>query len=229
MARREVQNPVATKDSLLGTKFEHPAFGCITVTRPQGGHNVMFGSEILHNSYVNLQIHEAVGYYDHGYKSHMPGKLIASVKMTSDQWARMVSAIGVGSGTPCTLEWVRGEGPKPNIPEPELCKLQKMTITEKGQQAVDAANQMVEEINALVASGKLSKKAAEKLLGQAHSTIDVVKGTIPFVVEQAVEHVEAVVVDAKATVEAHLNTLVYDAGLEHLKGLRDMAPQGKIE
>lgn len=228
MAKREVQNPVVTPDGILGEKSTHPAFGCVTVTRPNGGRNVMFGSEILHDSYVQLEIREAFEFYDHGYKRHMAGNVIASVKMTADQWARMVSAIGVGSGTPCTLDWVRGVGYLPGIPEPALGEKHKVTLAEKGKEAIDAAVKMVNDIELLLAEGKISQKAAKALQSQADRTINIIKGTIPFVVEQVVEHVESVVVDAKATVEAHLNQIVHDAGLQHLKGL-PQAPQGKIE
>lgn len=216
--KTEIQAPVETNDGIFGNRREHPAFGCVQISRPHGGHNVLFGSEIIHNSYVSLAIYEAVERYDTGYKSHSPRNPIIEIKMSADQWARMVSSIGIGEGTPCTLDWIRGTGRLPRIPEPVVGEQHKQTISEKGQQAINASRKMIAEIEALQADGKISAKAAKVLLGQARMTINIINGTMPFVVEQAQEHIEKIVTDAKSTVEAHLRQIVWDAGIEHLTG-----------
>lgn len=217
MTRAPIEQITVTNDRIMGERREHPAMGCITIGRPTGGQNTFFGSDIQHQSYISLTINTAVEYYDTGWKRHHQNEQIIEVHMTADQWARMVSAIGIGSGTPCTLHWSRENGGYyPKMPPPEIGEEQKRTIGESGQRAIAAANAMVTEIETLLANGKISKKAADTLLSQARASINVITGTMPFVVEQAHEHIEKVVVDAKATVEAHMRQIVWDAGIQKL-------------
>lgn len=214
--KNPVQAVTETNDGILGKRREHPAFGCITISRPHGGQNALFGSQILHDHYIKLTINTAVEYTDNGWTRHHSDKQLVEVHMTADQWARMVSSIGIGSGTPCTLYWSQGQGYYPSVPDPVIGDDHKISLNEAGQKAIQANAELLAHIRGLVDTGKIGKKAGEELERTAARTSDTIRSTMPFILQNAVEHVEAVVTDAKSTVEAHLRQLVWDAGVDKL-------------
>ena len=214
--KQPVQPVTETNDGTLGKRREHPAFGCITISRPHGGHNALFGSQILHDHYISLQINTAVEFTDNGWIRHHSNRHLIEVHMTADQWARMVSSIGIGSGTPCTLHWSQGQGYYPSIPDPVIGDDHKVSLNEAGQKALQASKDLVSNIQMMIDTGKIGKKAGEALMAEASRASNIIQGTMPFILKNAVEHVEAVVTDAKSTVEAHLRQLVWDAGVDKL-------------
>lgn len=79
--------------------YRHPFYGAITIGRLSSGDaHPMYGSSIKHRDTIRLTVH-------HGECTRMlsedwysPRDKIVEVEMTQNQWAELVSSVGLGAG-----------------------------------------------------------------------------------------------------------------------------------
>ena len=88
-----------------GQLITHPAFGTITVSRPTSSPGkILFGSDIDHQHYVSVRIHDAEINRDLHRDWLHPGKTILEFSMSEVQWAKFVSGAGISQATQITLD-----------------------------------------------------------------------------------------------------------------------------
>ena len=90
-----------------GKETKHPAFGVIGVGRVSG-HTRLFGSDFTHHNYISLRISTAKTIESYGVKTSVHSdEQIVEVCLSEVQFARMITSLNMGEGTPCTLEYVQ--------------------------------------------------------------------------------------------------------------------------
>lgn len=215
--------PLITESSHAGDvsqKISHPAYGLISVTRPNGGRKEMFGSDLHHDNTVTIRISNATEERSLGRSWYYEKGQILELDMTEAQWAKFVSSHGM-SGTPITLRYIRGEGEIPWI-ESQNSKAQysekefERTLKNNMQYAQDALN----EVKELVAKGKAGKKDLENLEKIIWRIVELFPDSAAFAVKAFKEETEDLVEGAKIEIEASLSALVQKAGIEVL-GIKD--------
>ena len=88
---------------------KHPSYGLIRFSRIQG-HQHFFGSDSRPDSYIELTVSECEHNQDLVQSWYFPRKELVSLRLTNNQFAELITSLNMGSGVPCTLEFIKGEG-----------------------------------------------------------------------------------------------------------------------
>jgi hypothetical protein len=187
---------------------EHPAYAIIGASRVSSTPGAsLFGSDFRHGHYVTIRIKAASL---HRSLSNdwvgSSGKQLIEVALSEAQWATFVSAMNMGDGVPCTLQYLPGEI-VPGI-EP---------ITDRGEQF---SSEVADHLQETLASLEALRDAApnKKLRSMAEQAIMQLRSNLPFVARQFDEHAEKTVERAKVEVAAYVTQAVHRAGLQALAG-----------
>lgn len=218
--RKGEQTPEVSEQSGPGgskeTSVKHPAFGQISVSRRQAGGNGinLYDSDFGHNNFVTIEVKRSELHRDLSRDWHFPREELIQINMSESQWATFVSSFGMGSGVPCTLTWLPGEGYVPGIPTFERKEVFKREMEEASQEAIDGIKKLI----AAVGETGLSKKKQEELVSGANRALRALTSSMPFVHDQFNEHVEVTVERGMQEIHGYLNAAVTRAGLKTLTG-----------
>ena len=186
-----------------GPEETHESYGLLSVTRGHGKEQTFFGASILHGTDIMLEVQEAVKMRDlHRDWYHGRGKLI-QIRMTTSQFADMITSIGMGGGTPVTLMYVRGdEKSRREDPPPPSAH------TDFRREYQEDISSITEQLDDIIASTKGSvRKKAEAL--KRH-----IAANMPFLQRQLERKMETTVSEAKATVDDFILQRMHQIGLD---------------
>ena len=208
---KKIQDPVITGDSDRYTET-HPAYGHLQVTRVQGGGQVLYGSDFVHNSSIQIQAYTSE--MERNLSADWPHarKLLLSLRMSEAQWAAFVSGVGT-QGTQCTLIHYEG-GDVPGLPVPTNRKGQ---FTAEIQNRLEKALEKIDSLQSEMEAMSISKKAKEGLQSKLSSVTTEIKSNIPYTVRTFDEHMETTVEHAKAEVHGYMQHVLTRAGLKALQ------------
>ena len=185
-----------------GTQFTHPSFAQIGASRISGS-RVLYGSDFEHHSFVRIRIAKSQLHRDLSHDWHHDRETMIEVDVSEAQWATFVSAMNVGGGVPCTLAFVRGEGPMPDLPLPSRTDQFKGEVEETIQDSIDKIKAVMAKVPA----------ARQRELALA---VQELEANLPFVAKSFGEHVEKTVEKAKVEIHGYMGQVIQRAGLEHL-------------
>jgi hypothetical protein len=211
MAYRE-QEPEITQQG-DETIERHPAFGQIMVTRLQGGHQTLYGSDLQHPSSVVIRITGSELRRGLSRDWYYSRQREIEVRMSEAQWATFVSAFGIGEGVPCTIAHLHGED-LPAIPYRNSGELHRAEARKAAESSVNRLKDLREKVQAGVQG--LSKTRAAEMLDHINGAISDLTSHLPFIIDSHTEHMEGVVEKAKAEVHAYGNDLIRRTGLQAL-------------
>lgn len=204
------------KPTIEKDRISHPAFGAICVNRVSGsfGHDTkLHASDFKHQKYISLEIHEAVINRQDSWDHHMPTKKVFEIAMTEAQWATFVSSFGQGSGVPCTLTWLKGQGRFPTIDmEPQVEHLRT-----KALERVDQLLNPILELEKLLATAKMPVGVRKSLQAQTCKLKQELQHNLPYFLKNFEEHMETTVEKAKSEVHAYISNRINEAGLAALQ------------
>lgn len=215
---KNVEQPVTvespTRASDHQTTTTHPAFGMLGASRVNG-HQVLFGSDFIHNGFVMIRIYKAELHRDLSHDWYHPKGELIEVAVSEAQWATFVSSMNNGFGVPCTLQHInRTDVPK--LPDPQ-------SRTDQFQHEAEIYGQdmlkELEELRVLVADLKVSQKQKDQLTGKLSRVRSAVTSGMPFLLKSFAEHAEKVVEKAKIEVSAYTTRMVTRLGLSKLAEL----------
>lgn len=223
---RPIQQPIRTPNTgaLGGHTVKHPAFAAISAYRVRGQFN-LFGSNIGHNGAVKIELTEATLNDDPHHESiHGSGRTIAEVYLSEAQWVAFISRMNMGSGTPCTLTAVRGEGMVPGLPptksptERLRCRAQDMLDASQKQQDEAAA-----ALRGLIDDLKVSAKTKDELHRQLRFVLDHGQTNRDYQTKVLAETNEKLVTEAKIELDAAVSSIVTRLGISSLQQLAQIA------
>ncbi len=209
---RKYEEPITVIDERGDKRTSHPAFGAIGAYRVSG-HTALHGSDFMHHNYVTIKISAAdilrTGSHDH----YFSGKQIIEVALSEAQWASFVSSMNVGSGVPCTLDWIIGDGSIPGLPNPKPSAQEfENDANEYMVEAIDEMRKMLAEIDGYNLSGKRTKALKE----HAKTAISRLENGLPWVAQSFVKHMEGTIEKAKTEVNAYATNLLQRIGLDNV-------------
>lgn len=88
-------------------KMSHESYGQIRFSRING-HNRFYGSELEQDNYVELTVNKSECEKDLSKDWYYDTGQLVRLRMTSNQFAELITSMNVGSGVPCTLEYING-------------------------------------------------------------------------------------------------------------------------
>ena len=200
--------------------YNHPAYGVITLTNPQGGDSTLFGSDIGHNQRMCIRVHHAELKRDLNHDwIHTTGQII-EVEMSHAQFAQFITSQGKGDGTPCTLRWIRHKGAIPGIEKVETKHdTFRREIHDAARKRLEHIKKEIAKLGEMIESGKLPKKELRELHANLRHQVDYLPGTMEFVVKSAEEALEKATSDAKIEVESYIAMSAQRIGLKSINDL----------
>jgi hypothetical protein len=202
--------------------LKHPAFGVIGISRFQTTGSRMFGSSINHKTGISIVIRNA-GYNEEGGYISADKELIR-IRLSSSQFAELITTLNVGDGVPCTIERLGRE----SIPELPHVKKKSDIVFDDVKKAVEEIEKdetlyMQEAIDILNNKSTITKKDRELVLSALRMYKQKVKNDLPFYASQIKKHMEESAVEAKQEIESYISTSLRSAGIESgaLKGVLD--------
>lgn len=205
---RDVQEPTVND---LGDEV-HPAFGRMVITHRSSTPPVaLFDSEIRHNHTVVLTLHTASRKRGLNRDWIHPGKHVVEIEMSEAQWAAMVSSIGNGGGTSCTIRWRAGDGDTPGLPYQPRLALSMAETRGAAEEAFAAAKAAYDALEALPTTGAAKERKAA--MRELRAALYNAEPNVAYASKTLVEHAENVVQKARADIEAMVVTKANDLGL----------------
>lgn len=202
-------------------KNHHPSHGIIAVSRPRGTAS-LFGSSIIHQHFYSIRVYKADSGRDLYRDWNFPtGRPYIDVLLSPSQFVSMITSVGMGEGTPCTIRYFNGEDiESPPLEENPLDKIEAdhHECYENWKKTLD---DLVSEISEIKMSKARQKSISHKvdILSRVFSN-----GALGFVSQIFQEEKEKVVVQVKQELESYIDLVVKKTGL---KGLRDSFSGGK--
>ena len=200
-------------------KLEHPSFGQIGFSRVSSTGAKFYGSELVQDHYISMEIHhseiERNLTDDHYYTAHKPP--IVRLRMSSVQFAEMITSLNNGSGTPCTLEYINGVK-MPELPDQDSRK--EFVHRKFKQRMIEFANSIkTQSLKAkeLIKKKTLSKDDQHELEFLITWLTQEVASNIPFFGQCFQETMDKVVVEAKLEVENAIQHKINVLGVNALQ------------
>jgi hypothetical protein len=224
----KIKDPLVSEriDSLGHTERSHPAYGNISISRIQSGKGrKFFGSSIKHNNFIRLTIHRGVEVESYGIKRFRQNERrgLIEVNLTQTQWAAMVSSIGLGEGTPCTIEYYRdgnlvvpggiGEGENGNE------HLRRILEESVSSQIANLQSQVKALEDSISNGAKLNRKDLQEKLKSLRHSINNTPNNLSFATEVMEEVMEEIVENGKNELRSHAQNIALKVGLQEISDL----------
>jgi hypothetical protein len=212
-------------------KRTHPSYGMISASRSGSRSGRLFGSSIKdHHATVRLTISEGEVQFDLSKERYHPTGQYIEVEMSAVQWAEMLTTLNWGSGIPCTIRFLRGQGRIEDPPDDET-EVERVHngFSEYTQEISTRYAELTEAVvKALKRSSKKTREEVEKAVTLLHQAIE---ADMPFAVTQFQRATDKVIAAAKAEVEAFMQNMVNRSGLRVLQNQLDARAmlEGQVE
>ncbi len=187
----------------FGPKTNHPTFGMIGASRVTCGPGGLyaFGSRIKHSAFIDITIRRASHKRDLNQDWFYGEDELVRVRLTEAQWATFVSSLNVGFGVPCTLCDVMRER-QGEVPKPEDSIAQaKNEARKNAEDTMDLLSHILQRLEYAIQNPK--KRELSELARDLKIAIGNYPANHAYLYSSFEKHVENVVTDAKASVEAH--------------------------
>jgi hypothetical protein len=207
------EDPVTKKGEreIDGETTTHPCFAQIGASRVSGS-TYLYGSGFNHHHYVTISIMTSELNRNLSRDWHHGRKELIEVAMSESQWATFVSSMNQGSGIPCTLTHLDRKM-VPQLPDSPKLKAQ---FDSELRERLGIVEDSLTELAKLIQGTKLSQKQKDILLSELGTAERNLTPNLKFVAKQFSEHMEGEIDKAKVEIEAHLNSALQRAGVEHL-------------
>lgn len=197
---------------------DHPSYGKIKISRVYSRGHSLVGSDILHDSFLELTIsRSSLDRKLHSDWFHNGEELI-SIELSSTQWAELLNSFNT-EGVPCTLNYIKGE---PQIPEPPFIDKTEKFSKEFSQEFSDNLIESLDLIESITRGldkdTKLSKKEMRELLNTLYCKVHNIKSNVKFAADQFNKNLESRITCAKEQLESYLNNKY-----PFIKGLPNMS------
>lgn len=186
---------------------EHPSWVMLGVSRISvgGAGAVLFDSDLKHSTVMRITLSSATRQRQLNRDYVRADRRLIEVDMSMAQWAAFVSSPGQGDGVPATLRWRSTIGAVPQAPyAPRLA----LSIDE----ARSAAEKSVAEIKAAFAA--FEERPIKKNRDTLKYAIANAPANMVFAAKSLGEHAENVVTKAKADIEAEVQRVAEQRGLD---------------
>lgn len=195
----------------------HESYGLIGFNRVSSSKNEnFFGSSVRCNHFIELHVRRATRRRNlNSYWYHDEEELI-ELRLSPNQFAELLTTMNVGSGVPCTLQYVGGQR-MADCPSVDQRAMFEDEFTEDVANSIKEAEGLLGEIKEVFAAKTaIGQKDRAEIVKKLDQMVMHIKNNIPFVQSQFNEAMDKTVVEAKSEVEAFVNNKIHSLGLAAL-------------
>lgn len=199
-------------------RIKHPSYGQISFSRVTCTPAQQFyGSELPQDHYISMEVKESeinrTLSKDWHFASGLP---LIKIRMSSNQFAELLTSLNVGSGVPCTIEMVN-KIPVEKYPSPESRKeFVHRKFEDRMKEFADTIRAKQIEAKELVKKKSLSKADMHQLQMHIEWLTREVERNIPFFAKCFQETMDIVVNEAKSEIENAIQHKITTLGLAEL-------------
>lgn len=198
---------------------KHLSFGMIGFSRVNSRGTRFYGSELEQDNYIKMRLYGSE--VEHTLSKNWyftDGRLpLAEVRMTSGQFAEMITSMNRGEGVPCTIEMLNKQ-PVPELPNIEN---RKEFVHRKFEDRMKEFSKSIKEnqnkAKEIIKKKTLSKDDIHNLTYQIEWLTSEITNNIPFFAKCFQETMDEVVLEAKIEVENAIQHKINLLGIEALK------------
>lgn len=201
---------------------QHPSYGLIQFSRVNGGKPNFFGSEIQPDSYICLTIAQAEEEKDLGKSWYFPRKRIIEVQMTNTQFAELITSLNMGSGVPCTITQLNGQGVEQETSREYKVNFHKRRMKENSDAFIKDIKNRLEELDQICS--KLAKKDQEEVKKISSFVSMQMDQNFPWYIKQFYEEMENIAQDIKSNMEADIIHKIQNIGFQNISENRLIGP-----
>ncbi len=195
----------------------HESFGQIRFNRSQGSAS-FYGSELQQDHYITMEIHQSEIQRQLTNEWHFEnGAPIVKLRMTSGQFAEMITSMNNGSGVPCTLEMIKGERLQKLPPQESRKEFVHRKFEDRMKDFADTIRERQNKAKELVKKKTLSKQDIHDLTHHLEWLTGEVERNIPYFAKCFQETMDEVVLEAKTEVENAIQHKISVLGLNELQ------------
>lgn len=188
-------------------KYQDRSYGQVSFSRIQSTGKELFGSVINHNSYISLKINSSEMVEDDLYQTHYfeRDKLI-EINLSTAQFAELITTLNYGSGTPCTIEFIKGEGriPYKKPYDADILKTLETVVETEQKRVTGVVYDLQEELQEVLSKKSIGKKDKEELKLKISVLIQNCINSHSFAEQQFVKNMEKHVSDCKTEIDSTL-------------------------
>lgn len=205
------------------TEEQHESYGCISLSRmtgsvQRGGLNItgvtLFDSPIKHSNWLSLRISRCKIYRSHHHTRRYPTKELIEVYLSQSQFAEMITSIGQGEGSACTISRInRDSVASPPEDDNDHDKI-RLDFKKKMSDVADKFTSDIKDITArLEDKTPLKSNERQDLKEKLRMLEQELRSNIPFVQECFVEAVEKNLHIAKTEINYHAQLIATQRNL----------------
>jgi len=210
------------------TRRTHPSYGKIAFTRTNSNGTEFFGSELRQDNYITMEIHNAEIVRDlSDDKYYTDGPPLIRVRMSSGQFAELITSMNVGSGVCCTIERLNGKKVEEYQPQESRKEYVHNEFKERMKQFANQLTDKQKKAKELINKKTLSKEDMRNLNYHIEWLTQEVSSNIPYFAERFQETMDTVVHEAKLEVENAIQHKISVLGLNELHKQNMLLSDGK--
>lgn len=212
-------------------RYTHPAYGMITVTKANvNPPQPLFGSSIKHGHIINMTISH--GDYERGINYdwyHAKGR-ICEIELSMSQFADVITSIGSGGGTPCTIHFTERDGYMPKVDYINKVEQYAAEFDEQLQGVQQTLNDTYKLLQRLFDSKKtLNKADKETILNALYKAKQDVGCNASYVYESFNEQIDKTMKEAKGEIEAFMQSKLHHLAIEAIEQNTDVAQSESLD
>lgn len=196
-------------------RHTHPSFGQLYFGRINSNGQNFYGSELEQDNYMQMELYESEVTRELTTDRYFGKKLIARIRMTSGQFAELITSLNRGSGVPCTIEYLNGKIEELPLQESRK-ELVHRTFEDRMKMFGDTIREKQKQAKDIVKKKTLSKQDIHDLTHHLEWLTGEVERNIPFFAKCFQENMDEVVNEAKMEVENAIQHKINVLGLEAL-------------
>lgn len=192
-----------TPATVDGDERSHPSYAKINVSRVSGQAS-LFDSAFQHQHYITLSISRAVMIDSVGHRHTMEREEYIEVAMSETQFARMITSLNMGSGTPCTLQHFQGRLVEQPLREDEH-QTHRDLVRDKMANVMDRQKAMAAQLKKWrEEKHRPTLKELDELASKLETESENFDKNMAFYAGVFEEHMERITDEAKTEIEAHM-------------------------
>ncbi len=206
---------------------KHPSFGQIRFSRINGRAH-FYGSELAQDHYIQMEVKASEfqrSLTDDRY--YNIGQPLIKVRISSGQFAELITSLNMGGGVPCTIERLDGR----KIDDLPFQESRKEFVHRKFEDRMadftDTLAERQKRALELVSKKTLSKEDMNELKNTITSLTTEVKSNIPFLVKCFQETVDNVIHEAKTEVDNAIMHKITSVGMAELHRQNKLLSEGE--
>lgn len=194
-------------------KNEHESFGMLSVSRYSGQGQQFFGSDLIHEGGVEIEISQADVERKYGHDYYHANKSKIRIKLSHSQYIDAITSGMNTQGVPCTITRVENK----NIEQIEHAENKKDIFKTDMQEIIADYLLKIDEIVEKLSSGTLGKKKVAELKHDLSVLRSHLSSNMSFTMDTFDESMEKTVTEAKHSISNYVEMKIRSTGVEALK------------